>query len=322
MREATRSVYGLQYIVILLGAFVAACASAQAPTGAVVNATTPSAQVLPGIEVLLAGDMASLRGLRVGLITNHTGKLRDGSTTIDALHQDSRLKLVSLFAPEHGIRGTALAGVVIDNTVDAKTGLPVHSLYGATRKPNAEMLANVDAIVFDIQDIGSRFYTYPWTMALAMQAAAEHGKKFVVLDRPNPIGGQHVQGNVNDTLSFVGQYPVAIRHGMTVGEIARMVNKEFNINADLTVIPVQGLTRNMWFEDTRMPWTAPSPNMQTIEAATHYPGTCLFEGTNLSVGRGTSLGYEVIGAPWLDGPALIRALERYNFPGVRYDRSE
>jgi uncharacterized protein YbbC (DUF1343 family) len=322
MTEATRSVYGLQYIAILLAALVASCASAQTPAGGVVDTTTPSAQVLPGIEVLLAGDMASLRGLRVGLITNHTGKLRDGSTTIDALHGDSRLKLVSLFAPEHGIRGTALAGVKIDNTVDASTGLPVHSLYGATRKPTAEMLANIDALVFDIQDIGARFYTYPWTMTLAMQAAAEQGKKFVVLDRPNPIGGMHVQGNVNDTLSFVGQYPVAIRHGMTVGEIARMINKEFDINADLTVIPVQGLTRSMWFENTGMPWTAPSPNMQTIEAATHYPGTCLFEGTNLSVGRGTKLGYEVIGAPWLDGAALLRRLASYNFRGVRFETVE
>jgi uncharacterized protein YbbC (DUF1343 family) len=319
MNEATRRFCVLQYTLVLLSASLVACASAQTPAGDVHRATTASDSVRPGIEVLLAGDMASLRGLRVGLITNHTGKLRDGSSTIDALHNDSRLKLVGLFAPEHGIRGSALAGVKIDNTVDAKTGLPVHSLYGATRKPTAEMLANIDALVFDIQDIGSRFYTYPWTMTLAMQAAAEHGKRIVVLDRPNPIGGEHVQGNVNDSLSFVGLYPVPIRHGMTVGEIARMINKEFKINADLTVIPVQGLRRSMWFDQTGLPWTAPSPNMQTIEAATHYPGTCLFEGTNLSVGRGTRMSYEVIGAPWLDGAALIRRLESYKFPGVRFE---
>lgn len=310
MKEATRRFYVLQYTIFLLSALVAGCASAQVASDDVVK---------PGIEVLLAGDMAILQGKRVGLITNHTGKLRDGTTTIDALHNDPRLELVALFAPEHGIRGSALAGVHIDNTVDEKTGLPVHSLYGATRKPSPEMLANVDALVFDIQDIGARFYTYPWTMTLAMQAAAEQGKRIVVLDRPNPIGGDHVQGNINDTLSFVGQWPVPMRHGMTVGELARMINKEYNINADLVVIPVQGLTRSMWFEQTGMPWTAPSPNMRTIEAATHYPGTCLFEGTNLSTGRGTALGYEVIGAPWLDGAALIKTLETYNFPGVRFE---
>lgn len=316
MREATRPNHGLQYAICLIGAALAACASAQT------HSATSTNEVRPGIEVLLAGDMASLQGKRVGLITNHTGKLRDGTSTIDALARDSRVKLVALFAPEHGIRGAALAGVRIDDTVDEKTGLPVRSLYGATRKPTPEMLQDIDALVFDIQDIGSRYYTYPWTMTHAMQAAKENNKRIVVLDRPNPIGGVHVQGNINDTLSFVGQWPIPIRHGMTVGEIARWVNEEFNVNADLVVIPVAGLTRGMWFEDTKMPWTAPSPNMQTIEAATHYPGTCLFEGTNLSVGRGTRLGYEVIGAPWLDPQAVIRRLEAYNFPGVRFEPVE
>lgn len=276
-------------------------------------------EVRPGIEVLSAGDMAVLRGQRVGLITNHTGKTRSGESTIDVLHRDSRIRLVSLFAPEHGIRGSVEGGVTIDTERDSKTGLPIHSLYGTTQKPTPEMLRDVDALVFDIQDIGARFYTYPWTMTLAMQAAAENGKRFVVLDRPNPIGGELVQGNVNDTTSFVGLYPVAARHGMTVGEIARFVNREFNINADLVVIPVEGLTRSMWFEETGLPWTPPSPNMPSIESATHYPGLVIFEGTNISVGRGTPTAFQVLGAPWLNARALINRLNSYKFSGVRFE---
>ncbi|HEY0811534.1 MAG TPA: DUF1343 domain-containing protein, partial [Longimicrobiales bacterium] len=196
----------------------------------------PQVEVRPGIDVLVAGDMMALRGRRVGLITNHTGKTRSGESTIDVLHRDERIRLVSLFAPEHGIRGAVEGGVTINAIRDTKTGLPIHSLYGATQKPTAAMLRDVDVLVFDIQDIGARYYTYPWTMALAMQAAADNDKRFVVLDRPNPIGGDAVQGNVNDTTSFVGLFPFAMRHGMTVGEIARYVNQEFNINADLIVI--------------------------------------------------------------------------------------
>jgi uncharacterized protein YbbC (DUF1343 family) len=255
----------------------------------------------------------------VGLITNHTGKTRTGESTIDVLHKDPRVRLVSLFAPEHGIRGAVEGGVTIDASRDTKTGLPIHSLYGQTQKPTPDMLRDVDVLVFDIQDIGARFYTYPWTMTLAMQAAAENGKRFVVLDRPNPIGGDAVQGNVNDTLSFVGLYPFAMRHGMTVGEIARFVNKEFNVNADLVVIPMQGWTRSMWFEQTRMPWTPPSPNMPSIESATHYPGLVIFEGTNISVGRGTPTAFQVLGAPWLNARELITRLNTYKFAGVRYE---
>jgi uncharacterized protein YbbC (DUF1343 family) len=305
----------LQYAVLLAAA---SCASVGEPPS-VSGTAARRAEVRPGIEVLVAGDMAALRGLRVGLITNHTGKTRSGESSIDVLHNDARVRLVSLFAPEHGIRGAEEGGVRIEAGRDTKTGLPIHSLYGQTQKPTAEMLQDVDALVFDIQDIGARYYTYPWTMALAMQAAAEHRKRFVVLDRPNPIGGELVQGNINDTTSFVGLYPVPMRHGMTVGEIARFVNREFNINADLVVIPVAGLQRSMWFEQTGLPWTPPSPNMPSIESATHYPGLCIFEGTNISVGRGTPTAFQLLGAPWLNARELINRLNSYKFPGVRFD---
>lgn len=305
----------LQYAGWLLWTGCAAATTSPVNTG-----TTPTrSEVRPGIEVLVAGDMASLRGMRVGLITNHTGKTSTGESTIDVLHRDPRIRLVSLFAPEHGIRGAVEGGVAIEAGRDRATGLPIHSLYGATQQPTPEMLRDIDALVFDIQDIGARFYTYPWTMTLAMQAAAENGKRFVVLDRPNPIGGELVQGNVNDTTSIVGLYPMPMRHGMTVGEIARYVNREFNINADLVVIPVAGLTRSMWYEQTGLPWTPPSPNMPSVESATHYAGFCIFEGTNLSVGRGTPAAFQMIGAPWLDARALIARLNSYKFPGVRYE---
>jgi uncharacterized protein YbbC (DUF1343 family)/beta-lactamase class A len=276
-------------------------------------------QVRPGIDVLLAGDMSALKGMRVGLITNHTGKTLDGRSTIDALAGDSRIKLVALFAPEHGIRGTVDAGGRIDNERDSKTGIPIYSLYGQTNRPTPEMLADIDVLVFDIQDIGARYYTYPWTMALALKAAAENKKRFVVLDRPNPIGGLQVQGNVNDTLTFVGLYPVPMRHGMTVGELATMVNKDFGVGADLVVIKAENWTRDRYYDQTAMPWTAPSPNMPSVESATHYPGLCLFEGTNFSTGRGTPEAYRQIGAPYLNSAELIRRLETYRFPGVRFE---
>ena len=274
-----------------------------------------------GIDVLLAANADILRGRRVGLITNHTGRNAAGESTIDLLHEHPAVDLVALFSPEHGIRGTAEAGERVESGRDARTGLPVHSLYGETRTPTAAMLEGIDVLVFDIQDIGSRYYTYVWTMALAMRAAAEHGIPFVVLDRPNPIGGALVQGNVLDPghTSFVGLYPVPMRHGLTAGELARLVNAEFEVGADLTVVPMEGWRRDMWYDETGLPWTPPSPNMPSLESATHYPGTCLFEGTNLSVGRGTPLAFQQIGAPWLDHEELARRLEAYHLPGVRFD---
>lgn len=274
-----------------------------------------------GIDVLMAGDAVPLRGRRVGLITNHTGRNAAGESTIDLLHEYPAVELVALYSPEHGIRGAAEAGERVASGRDARTGLPVHSLYGETRSPTSEMLEGVEVLVFDIQDIGTRYYTYVWTMALAMRAAAEHGIPFFILDRPNPIGGLQIQGNVLEPeyATFVGLYPVPMRHGLTTGELARLVNTEFGIGADLTVVPMEGWRRDMWFDETGLPWTAPSPNMPSLESATHYPGTCLFEGTNLSVGRGTPLAFQQIGAPWLDHEELARRLEAYGLPGLHVE---
>ncbi|HEX6940022.1 MAG TPA: DUF1343 domain-containing protein [Longimicrobiales bacterium] len=274
-----------------------------------------------GIDVLLAGGGGPLRGRRVGLITNHTGKNASGVSTIDLLHDHPDIELVALFSPEHGIRGAAEAGEYVESGRDARTGLPIHSLYGRTREPTPEMLEGVDVLVFDIQDIGARYYTYVWTMALVMRAAAANGIPFVVLDRPDPIGGALVQGNMLEPeyASFVGLYPVPMRHGLTVGELARLINAEFGIGAELTVVPLEGWHRDAWFDETGLPWTAPSPNMPSLESAMHYPGTCLFEGTNLSVGRGTPIAFQQIGAPWLDHEELARRLNAYGLPGVRFE---
>jgi uncharacterized protein YbbC (DUF1343 family) len=281
----------------------------------------PAALVRTGLDVLLEDSVHIISGRRVGLITNHTGLDRRGVSGIDRLHAHPGADLVALFGPEHSISGREEAGVRVGDARDTRTGLPVYSLYGETRKPTARMLQNVDVLIFDIQDIGTRYYTYMWTMALALQAAAEHGRHMVVLDRPNPIRGDIVNGNVLDTAfaTFVGLYPVPMRHGMTVGEMARMLNAEFGINARLTVVPLDGWRRDMWFEQTGLPWVAPSPNMPSIESALHYPGTCLFEGTNLSVGRGTDTPFQHVGAPWLDAEDVIDRLERYGLPGVRFE---
>jgi uncharacterized protein YbbC (DUF1343 family) len=240
---------------------------------------------------------------------------------IDALHEAPDVELVALFGPEHGIRGVAEAGVRIESAVDEQTGVPIHSLYGGTLRPTPEMLESVDVLVFDMQDVGARYYTYVSTMAYAMEAAGDFGIPFIVLDRPNPLGGDAVQGNVLDPeyATFVGLYPVPMRHGMTVGELARMYVGEFGIEVDLHVVPMDGWQRDMTFSDTGLPWVAPSPNMPTFESALAYPGTCLFEGTSLSVGRGTDRAFQWVGAPWLDGPALAESLNAYGLEGVRFE---
>jgi uncharacterized protein YbbC (DUF1343 family) len=276
--------------------------------------------VRPGIEVLLSDSSHLVSGRRVGLITNHTGVARDGMHSIDLLLSQG-IELVALFGPEHGLRGTVDEGDRVASGRDERTGLLVHSLYGESLQPTAEMLAGVDVLLFDIQDIGARYYTYVSTMALAMKAAAEHDIAFIVLDRPNPIGGRHVQGNVLEPehSSFVGLYPVPMRHGMTAGELAQLFNDHFGIGAELHVIPVESWQRADWFDATGLPWIKTSPNMPDLESATHYPGTCLFEGTNLSVGRGTPIAFQQIGAPWLDGTALAERLNGYDLPGVRFE---
>ena len=278
-------------------------------------------RVRPGIEVLLEDSLHLVENIRVGLITNHTGVDRAGHSTIDRLAGAEAVDLVALFSPEHGTRGTAEAGERIGDGRDAVTGLPVHSLSGSTLKPTPEDLQGLEALLFDIQDIGSRYYTYVSTMALGMEAAGEAGIPFIVLDRPNPIGGTRVQGNVLSAAfsSMVGMYPVPMRHGMTPGELARMFVGEFGLKVELHVVPADGWERSMAFDDTGLPWIGPSPNMPSITSATHYVGTCLFEGTNLSVARGTDRPFQQIGAPWLDGALMADRLGEYEFEGVHFE---
>ena len=265
-----------------------------------------------------------LRGRRVGLITNHTGIDASGASGIDRLAALDGMRLVALFAPEHGIRGSAAPGERIQSGRDERTGLPIHSLYGETRSPTPAMLEGVEALLFDMQDVGARQYTYISTMALGMQAAAEHDIPFVVLDRPNPIGGEVVEGGLLDPefSSFVGMYPIPSRHGMTVGELARLFNDRFGIGARLVVVPMEGWTRATWFDETGLPWVNPSPNIRSLEAASHYPGTVYLEGTNLSEGRGTERPFEQTGAPWLRAEATASAMNSLRLPGVRFQAVE
>lgn len=279
-----------------------------------------AAQVTPGIEVLLEDEFHLISGQRVGLITNLTGVDSKGTHIADLLQMHPNVTVAAFFAPEHGLRGDLEAGAYVASYIDPVTRIPVHSLYGNTRKPTAEMLRGIDVLIFDIQDVGTRFYTYIYTMAYAMEAAAEHDIPFIVLDRPNPIGGEIVEGPILDPRfsSFIGLYPIPLRHGMTVGELARYFNTEQNIGAKLTVVPMQGWERQMWFDETGLPWVPPSPNMVTISTATVYPGLGLIEGTNVSEGRGTSAPFETIGAPWIDGVELAQSLNQLGVPGVRF----
>jgi len=275
------------------------------------------APVSCGIDVLVRDGFAPLRGQRVGLITNHTGRTRTGTTTVDAFARSDAVQLVALFSPEHGI-----AGALDREVADARhaSGLPIYSLYGAQREPTAEQLAGLDTLVFDVQDIGCRFYTYVSTMGLAMQAAAKHGKRFVVLDRPNPIGGTEVEGPVLDAgqESFVGWHTLPVRHGMTVGELATMFAAEKGIDCRLQVIELEGWDGRHDFARCDLEWVDPSPNMRSLTAAFLYPGVGLLETTNVSVGRGTGTPFEVVGAPWLDGLALARRLNADAVPGVAF----
>jgi uncharacterized protein YbbC (DUF1343 family)/CubicO group peptidase (beta-lactamase class C family) len=275
--------------------------------------------VLNGIDALERDGFKVLRGKRIGLITNQTGKDRGGKSTIDLLFNASGVKLVALFSPEHGIRGL-LDQEKIVNSTDEKTGLPIFSLYGETRSPAPESLKEIDTLVFDIQDIGARFYTYISTMGMAMEEAAKRKLSFVVLDRVNPINGEGVEGPLadSDKLSFTAYHPIPVRHGMTAGELAQLFNAERKINADLQVVRVEGWKRGEWFDETGLAWINPSPNMRSLTQATLYPGICLLEPTNVSVGRGTDTPFELIGAPWIDGRQLAQALTRENLPGVSF----
>jgi uncharacterized protein YbbC (DUF1343 family) len=275
--------------------------------------------VQAGIDVLRVGGFKALAGLRVGLVTNHTGRARDGEATIDLIASAPGVRLVALFSPEHGIRG--ILDAAVPSTTDDKTGLPIHSLYGATRRPTAEALADLDAIVIDLQDIGARFYTYMTTMAYVMEEAAARRIKVIVLDRPNPVGGVQIEGPALDgTPTAFTAYLAAmpIRHGLTMGELARLFNGERKIGADLDVIAMRNWRRDAWFDETGLAWVNPSPNMRNLHQATLYPGIGAFESTNLSVGRGTDTPFEQVGAPWIDGVRLAEALNARRIPGARF----
>ncbi len=261
-----------------------------------------------------------LKGKRVGLITNPTGINAERTSIVDLFDQSDDFELTALYGPEHGVRGDAQAGSTISSYIDEVTGLPVYSLYGATKKPTAEMLENVDVLVFDIQDVGTRFYTYIYTMAYAMEAAAENNIPFVVLDRPNPQGGLRVDGPVlnPEYASFIGLYPIPLKHGMTVGELAQLFNTEYQIQADLEVVKMKGWKRSMMYEDTGLPFVMPSPNMPTTDTVNVYPATGLFEGTNLSEGRGTTKPFQLIGAPYIQAHEYAKELNDLDLPGVAF----
>jgi uncharacterized protein YbbC (DUF1343 family)/CubicO group peptidase (beta-lactamase class C family) len=276
------------------------------------------AEVLNGVDVLERDGFKELQGLRVGLITNHTGRDRAGRQTIDVLRDAPGVRLTALFSPEHGIRGQA--DEKVSDSVDEKTGLPIYSLYGETRRPKPEQLKNIDALVYDIQDVGARFYTYISTLGYAMEAAAQAHIPFFVLDRPNPIGGVEVAGPVADAdkLSFTAYQTIPVQHGMTVGELARLYNEQRKLNCDLRVVKMENWRRAMWFDATEQVWVNPSPNMRSLTEATLYPGVGLLETTNLSVGRGTDTPFELVGAPWLDGRKLADYLNARGLAGVRF----
>jgi uncharacterized protein YbbC (DUF1343 family)/CubicO group peptidase (beta-lactamase class C family) len=291
---------------------------ALAPSGTPTAPPTRPAVVLTGIDVLRAEGFARLRGKRVGLVTNHTGRAIDGVTTIDLLHKAPDVTLAALFSPEHGIRG--LLDEKVDSSVDERTGLPIHSLYGELRRPAPELLAGLDAIVIDLQDIGARFYTYTTTTAYVMEEAAKRSLPVFVLDRPNPINGWQIEGPTLDkeALGFVGYFPMPIRHGMTLGELARLFNGENKIGADLTVVEMKHWARGTWFDQAGLPWVNPSPNMRNLIQATLYPGIGAIEWTNISVGRGTDTPFEQVGAPWIDGVKLAEALNARRLPGISF----
>jgi uncharacterized protein YbbC (DUF1343 family) len=298
-----------------LATLLAACA-------AQLTAQAPRHAVDPGITVLLRDSIHLIRGKRVGLITNHTGRDANGVSTIDLLARAPGVQLVALFGPEHGLRGLAQAGDSVPSAVDSATGVPIFSLYGQVNAPTADMLRNVDVLLYDIQDIGARMYTYVWTMALSAEAAGKRGIPFYVCDRPVPTRGDRVIGDTihPSNRSFIGQYSVVASYGLTPGELLRFLVRSKQITANIGVIPMRGWKRSMWYDQTGLPWIAPSPNLRTVDAAALYPGTVLVEGTNLSEGRGTDAPFQLTGAPWLtDAGAIARELSAMPFAGVTID---
>ena len=273
-----------------------------------------------GIDVLIDQHLDLIRGRPAGLISNASGVTSELINDVHALLCEPGVQLIALFGPEHGFNATAPDGAPVESGVDGHTSLPIFSLYGNERKPTSEMLDGLELLIFNIQTVGVRFYTYVTTLLYTMQAAAENDIAVIVCDRPNPIGGEIVEGPVlaPGYESFVGAGPLPIRHGLTIGELARLFNKAWHVDCDLTVVPCSGWRRTMWYKDTGLPWVPPSPAMPWPETAAVYPGTCLVEGTNLSEGRGTALPFHVIGAPWVDGLNLAEQLNRTALPGVRF----
>jgi uncharacterized protein YbbC (DUF1343 family) len=283
--------------------------------------------VVPGLEVLLRDSLHLVRGRRVGLITNHTAVTREGRSAIDLLHEHPHVRLVALFGPEHGIRGTVDGGERIATQRDPRTGVTIYSLYGATERPTPAMLRNVDVLLFDMQDIGARAYTYVWTMTMAMEEAARAGIPFIVLDRPNPVTarveGPLMQFEMRSRGPLItGHFPVPLRHGFTAGELARYVNGEYRLGTRLTVVPAEGWRGNEWFDETGLRWINPSPNIRTLDAALAFSGLVMLETTNLSIGRGTPTPFGYVGAPYLDNAELLRRVRGYGLPGVRFELAE
>jgi uncharacterized protein YbbC (DUF1343 family) len=283
--------------------------------------------VIPGLEVLLRDSLHLVRGKRVGLITNHTAVTRDGRSAIDLLHEHPDVRLVALFGPEHGIRGNVDGGEHIGTTRDPRTGVVIYSLYGSTQRPTAAMLRGIDVLLFDMQDIGARPYTYVWTMTMAMEEAARAGIPFVVLDRPNPVTakveGPLMQFEMRSRGPLItGHYPVPLRHGLTAGELARYVNGEYRLGTHLTVVPADGWRGDEWFDETGLRWINPSPNIRTLGAALSFSGLVMLETTNLSIGRGTPEPFSFVGAPYLDNAELLRRVRRYGLPGVEFELAE
>jgi len=287
------------------------------PHTPVAQVSAPGA-VRPGIDVLLTDSLAVVRGRRVGLVTNQAGVDAQGISDVTRLRA-AGVRLVALFSPEHGFRGAADPGAAVAISIDSATGLPIYSLYGRSTAPSDSMLAGIDLLLVDLQDAGARYYTYLFTTVEVMRSAARNRVPVVVLDRPDPIGAA-VQGNLLDTAyrTPVGQLAVPMRYGMTLGELARLARADLGLATDLRVVPVAGWRREMRLDETGLPFIPPSPNLQSLEALYHYPGTCLFEGTNLSVGRGTDAAFRQVGAPWLDTGAVLARIRADRLPGVRF----
>jgi uncharacterized protein YbbC (DUF1343 family) len=304
--------HGRSGFLVALALGAAACGSGTA------RGVEPEGAALPGLEVLLGDSAGLIAGKRVGLVTNQTGVDATGMSDVDRL-RSAGVNLVALFSPEHGFRGTADPGEAVESTTDSATGLPIYSLYGRNRFPSDSVLRGLDVLLVDLQDAGARYYTYLTTTVNVMRAAQQAERPVVVLDRPNPIGGL-VQGNVLDTAfrTDVGLLAMPMRHGMTLGEQALLAKSDFGLTVDLRVVPVSRWRRHTHFDRTGLPFVPPSPNLRTVEALLHYPGTCLFEGTALSVGRGSDAPFEQIGAPWLDTAAVLRRVREAKLPGVSF----